>query len=64
VYRAAGSDFNPGPETFTNAGVRHDGHQTSVVSVVSVMTNTGEKTNGTGDAIASKLTRGGAPQDV
>lgn len=64
VNKAAGSDFNPGPESFTTAAPVGATVETQVGSVRGCPNRGGEKTNGSGDAIASDLTRGGTPQDV
>ena len=64
MNKAAGSDFIRGPESFTTATVPVRDSGTQVDSVTVPDGDGGEKTNGSGDAIASDLTRGGTPQDV
>lgn len=62
--QVAGSDFNRGPESFTTATPYQVVGRTQVGSVSHHLVRGGEKTNDSGDAIASNLTHGGSPQDV
>ena len=64
MNKAAGSDFNREPEAFTNAAPVAGRGRTQVDSVAAARDRGGEKTNDSGNAIASNCTRGGTPQDV
>ena len=64
VNKTVGSDFNRGPEAFTNASDIPIGARTQVDSARPNWDIGGETNNASGDAIASDRTRGGTPQDV
>ncbi len=59
---SAATDFDPGPEAFTRAATRTGAEETHVDSVLRPGAGGGEKTNGSGDAIASNFNRDGTSQ--
>jgi len=59
---SAAPDFNRGTESFTTATLGQVGARTQVDSVSHYLTQGGEKTNGSGDAIASNFRRDGTSQ--